>query len=314
MSDKPDNRAPSLAVLAVALATACGAPDSGSADRGDAPGRDVAVRSEPRRIVSLIPAVTEILFDLGAGDRLVGRTRWGIHPPPARRIPDVGDGIRPSLEAVLAREPDLVVLYDGETNRESRDRLRRLGVATLALRHDTLEDLRRNILRLGELVGCPDGGTALADRIVRGLAAVSRATEGRPRVRVYYDAWAEPPMTIGRGSFINSLLTIAGGVNVFGDLAPAAPRVSIEAIIDRDPERILVSVARAALHRPPDLGTRHGWERIPAVAAGRISTLDRDVVSRLGPRVPEAARSIAEALHGELPAAAPEPAVAPCSS
>lgn len=309
----PDNRARSLAVLAVALATACGAPGGEGGDGGDAPNRGDAARSEPRRIVSLIPAATEILFALGAGDRLVGRTRWGVHPPAAHRIPDVGDGIRPSLEAVLAREPDLVILYDGETNRESRERLERLGVPTLALRHDTLEDLRRNILRLGELVGCPDGGGALAGRIARGLAAVSLATEGRPRVRVYYDAWADPPMTIGGGSFIDSLITIAGGANVFGDLETAAPRVSLEAIIDRDPERILVAVAPEALHRRPALATRHGWERIPAVAAGRISTLDRDVASRLGPRVVEAAWSIADALHGELPATPPEPAATSCS-
>ena len=303
-----DNIARSLAVLSVALAAACGAPGSAGGGQGDAPGRAVAARAEPRRIVSLIPTATEILFDLGAGDRLVGRTRWGVHPPAARRIPDVGDGIRPSLEAVLARDPDLVILYDGETNRESRERLRRLGVPTLALRHDTLEDLRRNILRLGELVGGPEGGSALAGRIARGLAAVSRAAEGRPRVRVYYDAWADPPMTIGRGSFIDSLLTIAGGANVFGDLETTAPRVSLEAIIDRNPERILVSVAPEALHRRPNVATRHGWERIPAVAAGRISTLDRDIVSRLGPRVAEAAWSMAEALHGELSAAAPAPA------
>ncbi|WP_420448134.1 ABC transporter substrate-binding protein [Candidatus Palauibacter sp.] len=301
-----------LAVVAMALVSACGAPGTEGGNRDDAPGGPAAV-SDPQRIVSLIPTVTETLFDLGAGDRLVGRTRWGVYPPAARRIADVGDGVRPSLEAVLAREPDLVILYDGEANRESRERLERLGVPTLALRHDTLEDLRRNVLRLGEIVGCPDGGRALADRIARGLDAVSRATEGRPPIRVYYDAWADPPMTIGGGSFINALLTIAGGINVFGDLGPAAPRVSLEAIIDRDPERILVSVARDALHRPPDLATRHGWERIPAVAAGRISSLDRDIVSRLGPRVAEAAWSIAETLHGELPAPAPEPAVVGCT-
>lgn len=306
------NTARSLAVLSVVLATGCGAPGTGGGNGGDAT-RDVAARFEPRRIVSLIPTVTEILFDLGAGDRLVGRTRWGVHPPSARRIPDVGDGIRPSLEAVLARDPDLVILYDGETNRESRERLQRLGVPTLALRHDTLEDLRRNILRLGELVGCPEGGSALADRIARGLAAVSRATEGRPRVRVYYHAWPDPPMTIGGGSFIDSLLTIAGGANVFGDIETAAPRVSLEAIIDRNPERILVPAAREALHRRPNLAARRGWERIPAVAAGRISTLDRDVVSRLGPRVAEAAWSIAEELHGELSATAPEPVASSCS-
>ena len=242
-----------------------------------------------------------------------GRTRWGVHPPAARRIPDVGDGIRPSLEAVLAREPDLVILYDGETNRESRDRLRRLGVSTLALRHDTLEDLRRTIIRLGGIVGCPDGGRALADRISADLAAVGRAVQNLPRVRVYYDAWADPPMTTGGGSFIDSLLAVAGGDNVFGDLEPAAPRVSLEAIVDRDPDRILVSVAREALDRRPDIATRHGWERIPAVGAGRISTLDRDVVSRLGPRVAQAAWSIAEALHGALPGAAPPLAAVRCS-
>ena len=305
-----DNMARSLAVLSVALAAACGAGDG----QGDAPSPDVAAQAEPRRIVSLIPTATEILFDLGADDRLVGRTRWGVHPPAARRIPDVGDGIRPSLEAVFARDPDLVILYDGETNRESRETLQRLGVPTLALRHDTLEDLRRNILLLGELVGCPEGGRALADRIADGLAAVSRATEGLPRVRVYYDAWADPPMTIGGGSFIDSLLTIAGGVNVFGDLETTAPRVSLEAIIARDPQRILVPVAPEAFRQPPNVAARHGWERIPAVAGGRISALDRDVVSRLGPRVAEAAWSIAEALHGELPAAAPEPVAVSCSS
>ncbi len=301
-----------LAVVAMALVSACGAPGTEGGDRDDAPGGPSAV-SDPQRIVSLIPTVTEILFDLGAGDRLVGRTRWGVYPPAARRIADVGDGVRPSLEAVLAREPDLVILYAGEANRESRERLERLGVPTLALRHDTLEDLRRNVLRLGEIVGCPDGGRALADRIARGLDAVSRATEGRPPIRVYYDAWADPPMTIGGGSFIDSLLTIAGGINVFGDLDPAAPRVSLEAIIDRDPQRILVSVAREALDRRPDLALRHGWARIPAVAAGRISPLDRDIVSRLGPRVAEAAWSIAETLHEDLPTPAPEPVVAACT-
>lgn len=305
----PHYSARSLAALALLLITACGPAGSADRDGSDGHGDDLAAQSEARRIVSLIPTVTEILFQLGAGDRLVGRTRWGVDPAEARAIPDVGDGVRPSLEAVLARKPDLVILYDGETNRESRARLRRLGVPTLALRHDTLDDLRLNILRLGDVVGCPAGGKALADRITRELSAVARATEGRPRVQVYYDAWADPPMTIGGGSFIDSLLTLAGGTNVFGDLDGPAPRVSLEAIIGRNPERILVAVPREALGRRPDLAARHGWHRIPAVAAGRISTLDRDVVSRLGPRVAEAAWSIAEALHADFPtpAGTPEP-------
>ena len=272
--------------------------------------------AHPRRIVSLVPAATELLFALGAGDRVVGRTRWGVHPPAARRIPDVGDGIRPSLEAVVAREPDLVILYEGETNRASREQFARLGLPTLALRHDRLEDLRRNILRLGQVLGCPAAGRALAARIAHGLEGVAAATSGRRRIRVYYDAWAEPPITIGGGSFIDSLLTVAGAMNVFGELRAASPRVSLEAIVERAPERILVMTRREASDGSPDPGARPGWERIPAVASGRITALDGDLVTRMGPRVAEAAWSIARALHADLPSApaavAPPSAVTPC--
>ena len=121
-------------------------------------------------------------------------------------------------------------------------------------------------------------------------------------------------MTIGGGSFLNSLLAVAGGDNVFGNLEQAAPRVSLEAIIDRDPDRILVPVAPEALDRRPGIAMRHGWEGIPAVAAGRISTLDRDLVSLLGPRVARAAWSIAEALHGVSPGTAPAPVSPSCPS
>ena len=305
----PHARFAVLLLLTVAAA-ACGAPEPG----GREPLEDTQPPAAPRRIVSLVPAATEILFALGAGDRIVGRTHWGVHPPEARQIPDVGDGIRPSLETVIARAPDLVILYDGESNRTTRERLARLGVPSLPLRHNTLADLRRNIVRLGEVVGCPAGGAVLADRIADGLASVSEATAGRRRVRAYYDAWAEPPITIGRGSFIDSLLTIAGATNAFGDLDAISPRVSLEAIIERNPERILVAVPREALGRVPDLSRRPGWERIPAVRNDRITTLDRDIVTRLGPRVVEAAWAMASGIHGDLAAPSPLPRETPCQS
>lgn len=278
------------------------------------PTADAGSSADPRRIVSLLPAATEILFELGAGERIVGRTRWGVHPPAAERIPDVGDGIRPSVEAVVALDPDLVILYGGETNRETRDRFARLNVPTLSLRHDTLADLRRNILHLGEVIGCPSGAAALVERVEDGLAAVSEATAGRRRVRVYYDAWAEPPITIGRGSFIDALLRVAGATNIFGDLAAASPRVSLEAIIERDPDRILVAVPPQAGDRRPDLAARHGWDRIPAVSEGRVAPVDRDLVTRLGPRVADAASAIGRALHGDLAVRPRAFAAQPCRS
>ena len=295
-------------LLLTVAAAACAAPEPGAREPSD----DSEPPADPRRIVSLVPAATEILFALGAGDRIVGRTHWGVHPPEALKIPDVGDGIRPSLEAIAARGPDLVILYDGETNRATGERLERLGIPTLPLRHDTLADLRRNIVRLGEVVGCPMGAIGLADRIADGLAAVSEATAGRTRVRVYYDAWAQPPITVGGGSFIDSLLTIAGATNAFGDLDAVSPRVSLEAIVERDPERILVAVPQQALGQRPDLAGRPGWARIPAVPGGRITTLDRDLVTRLGPRVVDAAWAMAGAIHRDLPVPSVTPWEALC--
>ena len=301
---------PAASALVAIVSAGCAAAEPASRPPPEASRMSPA----PRRIVSLVPAATEILFDLGAGNRIVGRTRWGIHPPPARRIPDVGDGVRPSVEAVVARDPDLVILYQGPTNRETQDRLAGLGVPTLALRHDSFADLRRNILRLGELVDCVEGALALVDRIASGLAAVSEATAGLRRVRVYYDAWAVPPVTVGRGSFIDSLLTVAGTTNIFGDLDAASPRVSLEAIIERDPEHILVAVPPETLDRPPDLADRHGWTRIPAVTAGRIAVADRDLVTRLGPRVADAAWAIADAIHAGLPVPSLPATAPPCRS
>lgn len=266
---------------------------------------DVAGSGDPApatRVVSLIPAATEILFAIGAGERVVGRTRWGVHPPEAAAVADVGDGIRPSLEAVLARDPDLVVLVEGSDNRGVSGRLRSLGVRTLALTHNTLADLERNVRALGAAVGCEGGAARLAARIRADLADVAADREDPP-VRVYYDVWPEPPMTIGRGSYIDSLLTLAGADNVFGELAPPSPQVSLEAIVRADPDLVLYSDTGGAA--PPD--RRPGWEHVPAIASGRVAPIDGDLVGRLGPRVGAAARELARALetgHRSAPPAA----------
>ncbi len=254
----------------------------------------------PTRIVSLIPAATEILFALGAEELLVGRTRWGVHPPAARALPDVGDGVRPSLEVVLALEPDLVLLYRGDANRGVAERFDALGVRTLSLDHDTLADLERTIQLLGDLAACPGTASVLTGRIRSGLDAVAAATRALPRRRVYYDVWADPPITIGTESFIDSLLVLARADNVFGDLRGSAPRVSLEAIVQRDPDLVLVPVSPDSLESTPDLSQRPGWALVPAVAEGRVAFVDQDLVSRLGPRVADAAWALAAAVHADL--------------
>lgn len=285
-----------LVILALSIAVVAAAWTLVRAAATDAPASEPAATtsaSPASRVVSLIPAATEILFAIGAGDRVVGRTRWGVHPPAAASIPNVGDGIRPALEAVLARDPDLVVVWEGNDNRGVAERLRTLGVRTLALTHNTLGDLERNVRALGEAVGCGHAATRLVSRIRRDLAAVAAGRTGAP-VRVYYDIWPDPPMTVGRGSYLDSLLALAGAENVFGDLEPPSPQVSLEAIVRADPDLVLYSDAGGA--EPP--GDRAGWDHVPAIAAGRVAAIDGDLVGRLGPRVGAAARELARAVRG----------------
>lgn len=285
-----------LALLAVAPAAA--APAETAADSlvlRDDLGREIRLAGPPDRIVSLVPAATELLFALGAGDRLVGRTRYGVHPPAARDVPSVGQGLRPSLELVAERRPDLVIVFAGPETRGTVDRLEALGTAALGLELNTFGDLERNVRRLGRLTGRAGAAGRLLDRIDCQLRRVAEAVEGVPRPRVYYEVWSDPPVTVGRGSYLDSLLRVAGGRNVFGDLEAPSPRVGLESVTDRNPDLVLVARRRDGEGARP--ARRPGWRAVPAVREGRVRTVDGDLVHRLGPRVGEAARALAGVLH-----------------
>lgn len=262
-------------------------------------GHTLVFPAPPRRIVSLVPTATEILFALGAGERLVGRTRYGVHPPEARRVPSVGEGVRPSEERVVDVRPDVVVLFAGRTNAATARRFRDLGLRVLGIVHNDFADLERNVERLGRLTGRRGQADSLL-RVVRcGMAAVASLTDTLPRRTVYYDLWWRPARTVGRGSHIDSLISVAGGRNVFSDLRAPSSQVNLETILDRDPEVILrpEGSSRSGGAVPP--GERPGWDHLEAVREGRIRRVDADLVHRLGPRVGEAAAEVAAAIHPE---------------
>lgn len=297
------------AVLAAAAAVGIGAVPGGGSPAGppaadslvlrDDLGREVRLAAPPRRIVSLVPAFTEIVFALGAGDRLVGRTRYGVHPPEARDVPSVGQGVRPSIEAVVAREPELVLLFAGAENRSTADRFADLGVPALALEHNGVDDLFDNLELLGRLTGRRGAAGRLARRLRCRLGAVARVTSRAEPRRVYYEVWGDPPVTVGAGSYLDSLVAVAGGVNVFGELEAPSPRVSLEAISARRPEVVIVPRREGGGASPP-LRERPGWGALEAVRLGRVRQIDGDLVHRLGPRLGEAAAELAAALHPEL--------------
>jgi ABC-type Fe3+-hydroxamate transport system substrate-binding protein len=234
-----------------------------------------------QRIVSLLPSFTELLFAIGAGDRLVGRTAWCDYPPAARAIPSVGDGMPPNVEAVAARKPDLVVLYNSGPNVTAAEQLTRLGIQAVLLDLNRLEDLGPAARRLGRLTG--------RESIADSLAAVLDTFAARPPpptlTSIVFVVWDNPPIIIGRGSYLHQLAALAGARNVFDDVAAPSAQVSLETIAARDPGWVAVLSDSGAR---PAFAARREWRAVRAVRDGRFLLLPGSLFGRPGPRSPQA--------------------------
>jgi iron complex transport system substrate-binding protein len=246
----------------------------------------------PRRIVSLNPSTTEILFAIGAGNRLVGRTTYDMWPAAARTIPDLGPGLRPNVEAVLAAHPDLVVLYASDDNREAARRLRAAGIQTAAFRVDRIADFERVTRALGVLTGDTIAALATVDSVRATIARVRAATASLPHPTVFWPLYDQPLLATGSGSYLNELIDVAGGRNIYGFMKEPSPRVTFEDLMRRDPDVVLTSPeSRARYLADPR------WQALRALRDGHLLVVDTVLVLRPGPRLGEAARSMALLLH-----------------
>jgi iron complex transport system substrate-binding protein len=274
--------------------TACrsGPPTRAPFSLVDDAGDSLALAGPAHRVVSLIPAATELLFAIGADSSLVGRTRYCDYPPAARSVPDLGDGIKPSIEAILARHPDLVVLYNSGQNAAVAGRLRELGIAALRVNTDALIDVPRVARMLGRLTGHQRGADSVVSVFDTALAHASApATGSRPSVLLL--VWEQPPMTIGKGSFLSELVERAGGKNLFGDVAASSGVVSIEAVAARNPDLIFTTA-----EGPSAFASRPEWQVVPAVREHRFLRVNGSEFNWPSPRAPEAIRKLAAGLSG----------------
>lgn len=261
--------------------------------------RRVEFERPPCRVVSLIPAATEIIYAVGAEDCLVGRSAYDDHPPRVEAVPNVGRAIGANVERVVDRRPDLVLLIAGSDNARSVDDFQRLGVPSLVFRLNRLEDLRSVIERLGRVLGRQAVADSLWRSIDGDLDVVAARTTELERPVVYYDIAYPPPITIGRGSYLDSLISIAGGRNAFHDVGVPSPTISLEAIAVRDPDLILFPVAEewgGATH-PSE---RPLWSSLRAVRTDNVRRVEANPLHRLGPRVGKAVRALAEVIHPGL--------------
>jgi iron complex transport system substrate-binding protein len=255
-------------------------------------GDPVRIGAEPTRIVSLNPATTEILFTLGAGTKLVGRTNYDLWPDSAKLIPALGDGIRPNIEVVLSAHPDLVILYGSQDNKPAADRFRSAGVNTLALKVDHISDFRRTVSLLGAILHDSARARTVIDSVQKTLDRVQAAMKVSSRPTVFWHIWDAPLITIGAGSFMNELVDIAGGKNVYADIKAPSAEISLEDVARRDPDFILAGPVGAK-----QIESDPRWRIVRAAREKRILVVDTLLVARPSVRLGEAAVSLAGLLH-----------------
>lgn len=270
----------------------------------DALGRQVTFNAIPERIVSIAPSTTEILFAVGAGDKVVGVTKYCNYPPEADALPEIGgysaDSI--SVEAIVNLTPDLVVAGTAD-QAPVVEALDQAGIPALVFDPKSFDEVYANIEQIGDLTGT----TAQADEVVaemRGrIQAVTEKVATVPaeeRPTVFYEVFDEPLLTAGPNTFIGQMIALVGATSIFADAGEDYPTVSAEAIIERDPDAIVGPDSHGDKLTPELLAQRPGWGDLSAVKERRIYLLDGDMVSRPGPRLADATEALATVLYPEI--------------
>ncbi len=250
-----------------------------------------------QRVVSTVPSVTDLIVAMGERERLVARTRYDQDA--LAQLPSVGGTFDPSLEIIATLEPDLVIVGLETRDDLVTDPLRRVGLRVERVRSASFEDLSETLTLLGNWFGAPDAARRLSDRISDSLNAVRLDYSESSLIPVMYVVSITPPMTAGGDTFISNVIEIAGGRNIFADAAVKWPPVGMESIFERDPEYLILPSARPDDDLLAELRRTPGWQDLGAVRGGRVFVVDRDLFSRPGPRLGEAARLLGTLLHPE---------------
>ena len=257
-------------------------------------GRVVTLPRPARRILSLAPHVTELLFDAGAGRHIVGAVEYSDYPEMAKSIPRVGNNLQLDLERIVALKPDLIVIWLHGNAQRQLDKLLKLGIPVFYNEPHRLGDIARAIEQFGRLAGTEAVALPAARAFAARESELRARYAGRPPVRVFYQVWEKPLMTINGSQIINDVITLCGGQNVFADLKPLVPVVSIEAVLDADPEAIGTAVFDAT--RQNDLESWKQWPHLTATARNNFFLIPADLISRPTPRVLEGAQQLCEDL------------------
>jgi iron complex transport system substrate-binding protein len=262
----------------------------------DVDGHAVVLAQPARRIVSLAPHLTELLFAVGAGDRLVGTVEYSDFPEAARRVPRVGDNAMLDLERIAALQPDLVLVWRHGNSPQQLQRLAALRLPTYAHEARALADISRALRDLGVLTGHASDAAQRADAFERAVAELRARHASRARLRVFYQVWPQPLITLNGEHLISQMLDLCGADNVFAAERLLTPTVTEEAVLLTDPDAIVTGWIPEHGGAPLD-----GWKRLTAlraVRAGRLLTVNPDLLHRQSDRVIAGAQELCERLDG----------------
>lgn len=249
----------------------------------DDAGDTLTLEQPARRVVSLSPHVTEMLFAAGGGDRIVGTVTYSEYPPAAKNIPRIGDNRSVDIERLLALKPDLLVVWRHNASSRQMEQLRKLGIPLFYSEPHKLEDIPEAVLRMGRLMGTEQQAKQSAGDLQRQLDQLTARYRNRPPVRVFYQVWDRPLYTLNERHIISDAIRVCGGENIFAKLPMAAPSITQEAVLKENPDAIV-----SGDRRDQKVSGIEIWKQYPSMTAvkrGNLFAIDGDLINRAGPRI-----------------------------
>lgn len=266
----------------------------------DALGRAVVVKAPAKRIVCLAPNLTEILYSLGMGDRVVGVTQFSYYPPEAAQKPKVGSYANLNVEKIISLNPDLAIgTADGNMPGVIK-LLEQAGIAVYVVNPRKVRGVIRTIASLGELCGVAKRANELSSRLDRRVSYIQEKTMSLRRPLVFLQINVRPIMTVNRHTFHHDVIRLAGGENMTGDESVTYPRISLEEVLRRRPEVIIISSMGRGKEYEEVRKQWFKWTSIPAVKAGRLHLVDSDLLDRPSPRIVRGLETVARLVHPEI--------------
>ncbi len=261
----------------------------------DDAGRRVSLPARVTRVVSLAPNLTEIVFAVGAGDRLVGRTSYCDYPPEAKAVAEIGDTLHPSLERIIALKPQVVLISTSSQLEVFTQQLQNQNIAAFVTDPHDLEGVFRSIQQIGEMLGQKEQSDQLVQKLRERTSAVEQAVNGKQPVRVFYQVSGEPLYTAGHDAFVTDLMRRAGAISVTADVPGAWPKYSNESALAAKPEGIILPTGGSMGSANSDV--TEALRRSPAALQGRVYKINDDYLTRPGPRAIDGLEAMARALH-----------------